>query len=82
MKLNNTWSNYSSRLGDPIRLHGFESDDNIVNIQLKNSKSNVLIQLADMVAGAIHRKYESEKSDAKIYYQAIRKRVEDLWEFR
>lgn len=50
-------------------------------IQFVDSKSNVLIQLADMVAGAIHRKYELEKSDARIYFAVIKKRVEDLWEF-
>ena len=50
-------------------------------LQFVDSKSNVLIQLADMIAGAIHRKYEFDKSDANLYYSAIKKRVEDLWEF-
>lgn len=34
-----------------------------------------------MIAGSIHRKYEIEKNDAKIYYEIIKKRVEDLREF-
>ena len=46
-----------------------------------DSKSNVLIQLADMIDGAIHRKYEAGKTDARIYYAVIKKRIEDLWEF-
>jgi len=50
-------------------------------LQFVDSKSNVLIQLTDMVAGAIHRKYEVGKTDAKTYYTVIKKRVEDLWEF-
>jgi hypothetical protein len=50
-------------------------------LQFIDSKSNVLIQLSDMIAGSIHRKYEVEKTDAKTYYEIIKKRVEDLWEF-
>jgi len=49
--------------------------------QFVDSKANVLIQLADMVAGAIHRKYEVGKTDAGTYYAVIKKRVENLWEF-
>jgi len=50
-------------------------------LQFVNSKSNVLIQLADMIAGTIHRKYEIKKTDSKAYYTVIKRRVEDLWEF-
>ena len=50
-------------------------------LQFVDSKSNVLIQLTDIIAGAIHRKYETNKSDACMYFGGIKKRVEDLWEF-
>lgn len=50
-------------------------------LQFVDSRSNVLIQLTDMIAGAIHRKYEAGKTDAKMYYAVVKKRVEDLWEF-
>lgn len=50
-------------------------------LQFVDSKSNVLIQLADMIAGAIHRKYEIEKTDSKMYFNLIKKQKEDLWEF-
>lgn len=50
-------------------------------LQFVDSKSNVLIQLTDMIAGAIHRKYETGKTDAKMYFDIIKKRKEDLWEF-
>lgn len=50
-------------------------------LQFVDSKSNVLIQLTDMIAGAIHRKYETDKADANMYYGRIKKRVENLWEF-
>lgn len=51
-------------------------------LQFVDSKSNVLIQLADMIAGAIHRKYQTDKTDAKDYVSAIKRRIEDLWDFR
>jgi len=51
------------------------------NLQFVDSKSNVLIQLTDMIAGSIHRCYQTDKSDAKIYYSVIKRRVEDCWNF-
>lgn len=52
------------------------------NIKLVDSKSNVLIQMADMLAGTIKRYKENEKEDAKEYWQIIRKKVENCWDFR
>lgn len=42
----------------------------------QDSRSNNLLQLADMVCGAIYRKYN--RSDDKFYKQ-IKKREDDLW---
>jgi len=42
-------------------------------LQFVNSKSNVLVQMADMIAGSIHRKYQINKTDARIYYAVIKK---------
>ena len=52
----------------------------ISHLRFVNSKENVLIQLADMVAGAIYRSF-SHKSDANIYREIIKKREEDVWIF-
>lgn len=52
------------------------------NCRLVDSKGNVLIQLADMVAGAIRRSYDIQKTDSKIYKNIIRKRIEDEWQFK
>ena len=54
----------------------------ISNITLVDSKSNVLIQLADMVAGTIRRYKEGEKEDAIKYWLKIKNRIEDCWEFK
>jgi hypothetical protein len=51
------------------------------NLKFRDSKKDVLIQLADMVVGAIKRKY-SKKEDSKIYYKIIKERIEDIWEFK
>jgi hypothetical protein len=51
-------------------------------LQFVDSGSNVLIQLADMVAGSIYRKYTSKKADASEYIRVIKKRIENLWEFK
>jgi hypothetical protein len=54
----------------------------INNITLVDSKTNVLIQLADMVAGTIRRYKEGEKEDSVKYWSKIESRVEDCWEFK
>jgi len=50
-------------------------------LQFVDSKTNVLTQMSDMIAGAIHRKYVLGKTDTLEYFSKIKKRVEDLWEF-
>lgn len=50
-------------------------------IKLIDSKSSVLIQLTDMVAGSIHRYYQRDKNDSEIYRNIIRKHIEEEWIF-
>ena len=45
-----------------------------------DSKSDSLIQLSDMVAGAIYRSYNLDRRDSS-FFDRIRHKVEDLWEF-
>ncbi|HLB60094.1 MAG TPA: DUF3800 domain-containing protein [Patescibacteria group bacterium] len=52
------------------------------NIRLVDSRSNVLIQMADMIAGTIRRYKEGEKIDARGYWDIIKRKVEDCWDFR
>jgi|SRR3989338_121615 len=52
------------------------------NCRLVDSKGNVLIQMADMVAGSIRRSYDGSKTDAKIYKAIIKKHVQDEWKFK
>ncbi|MDD5147720.1 MAG: DUF3800 domain-containing protein [Candidatus Daviesbacteria bacterium] len=48
----------------------------IGRLKHQDSKSNNLLQLADMVCGAIYRKYN--RGEEK-FYKIIKKREEDLW---
>lgn len=49
--------------------------------KFRDSKSDDLIQLADMVAGATRRAFDPEKQDAT-FYDRIRHKVQDAWKFR
>jgi hypothetical protein len=51
------------------------------DLKIVDSQQNVLIQLADMVAGTIRRHAEGEKSDAALYRAAIKSRIENVWNF-
>lgn len=53
----------------------------IRNIKIHDSKQDVLIQLADMVAGALRKAHDQEGSDAAEYRTIIEKRIEDIWIF-
>lgn len=52
------------------------------DIQFVNSKNNSLIQLADMIAGSIHRYYQKDKNDSKVYKKVIKERIEEEWIFK
>lgn len=52
------------------------------NIKMVDSKTNVLIQMADMIAGTVRRYKEENKSDAEEYWNLIAGKVDDCWEFK
>ena len=49
--------------------------------KLVDSRDNVLIQMADMIAGSIRRSYDKTKKDAAEYKAIIKKHIEDEWPF-
>lgn len=63
-----------------------ELNDNEVKVMQKcklvDSKDDVLIQMADMVAGSINRSYNLSKSDRSIYKGIIKKHITDEWPFK
>ena len=71
----------SSYLRKELNIHSDVEKKVFQNLRFVDSKKNVLIQLADMVTGAIHRSYYKDKTDHKLYIKIIRKRIDDLWVF-
>lgn len=72
------------RIRDELRTYLSSQLDNKRNnvfsdLKFVDSKQNILIQLADMVAGCIASYY---KGKDKVLYRIIQKRCEDVWEFR
>lgn len=49
------------------------------NFKMVDSKSDVLIQSADMIAGALRRSFEKKDHT---YKDLIKNKIEDLWEFK
>lgn len=53
----------------------------IKKVRMANSKNDNLIQLADMVAGAIHRSFRDDRRNASRWRDQLRYRIEDVWTF-
>lgn len=53
----------------------------IRDIKNRDSKRDVLIQLADMVAGSLRKAHDKEGSDAATYKTIIEERIEDIFVF-
>ena len=64
--------------------HELNSKDKkiIKNFKMVDSKKDVLIQMADMVAGSINRSKNKSKKDSKKYKNIIENKIEDEWPFR
>lgn len=57
-------------------------EETMTDCRFVDSKSNVLIQMADMVAGAIHRSLITDKPDHSIYLKIIKSHVQNIWNFQ
>ena len=73
VRIRDNFRTYLSRELDNKSNHYF------TDFKFVDSKSNVLIQLADMVAGAIGATY---KKDDKSFLSQLKKQNEDIWEFK
>ena len=54
----------------------------IREIKFVNSKSDRLIQLADMCVGAIARSYRTDRMDADRWRKMIAPKIDNIWQFR
>lgn len=70
---------FKRQIGAYFRTH---LGGRIKDIRFVNSKSDPLVQLADMCVGAIARSYKDHRSDAKRWREMISPKIEDVWEFK
>lgn len=54
----------------------------IKDVRFKDSKSDVLVQLADMCAGAIARSYRTDRKYHDRWRRKLAPRINDVWDFR
>jgi Protein of unknown function (DUF3800) len=54
----------------------------IKHVKFKNSKNDVLVQLADMCTGAIARSYRPDRPDHNKWRGMLANKIDDVWEFR
>lgn len=54
----------------------------IRNLRFRDSTQDVLIQLADMVAGSLRRYFDHTQSDWNIYRKIIKNKEVSVWEFK
>lgn len=54
----------------------------IADVRFKDSKSDVLVQLADMCAGAIARSYRTDRPNPMRWRRMLGRRINDVWDFR
>ncbi len=54
----------------------------IRDVSFRDSRSDVLVQLAEMCAGAIARSYRDDRPDRLRWLRKLRPRIDDVWQFR
>jgi hypothetical protein len=53
----------------------------VKDVRFKDSRNDVLVQLADMCAGAIARSYRSDRADGRRWRDMLQPRIDDVWDF-
>ncbi len=57
-------------------------DGVIADVRFKDSKSDLLVQLADMCAGAIARSYRNDRPNPQRWRTMLGPKINDVWDFR
>ena len=50
--------------------------------KLVDSKTNVLVQMVDMIAGSVRRSYDPDKADKDVYKKIVAKHIVNEWQFK
>jgi hypothetical protein len=70
---------FKQQLRSYFRLH--LGPNRLEKLSFRDSRSDCLVQLADMCAGAIARSYKDDRSDAGRWRAMLKPKIEDIWEF-
>jgi hypothetical protein len=71
--------NYRRRSGSYLRQELNKTTTRIGEIKFVDSKTDVLVQLVDMIAGAVRRKYERGEDE---FFKFIKSKIEGIEEYR
>ena len=63
------------RIASYLRHEINANEHKIIDIKTRDSVKDNLIQLADLIAGAINRSMQKDKTDSKVYLNAIKKNI-------
>ncbi|MCA9350745.1 DUF3800 domain-containing protein [Candidatus Saccharibacteria bacterium] len=74
--------NYKKSATAYFRREINSSSQKIAKVRFVDSKTNNLIQLADLTAGAILRSTQTGKTDSLDYLKILEKRIENVWYFK
>ena len=70
---------YEAKARKALRQVNRKMPRTIKNIKFVDSKTDELIQLADMIAGAIFRSTQSDKKDQYTYIKLIKDKIDDIY---
>jgi hypothetical protein len=70
--------NFTTYLRQRLNTQGWKI---VESCRIVDSRGNTLIQMADMIAGAIRRSHDSSKNDHALYKSIIKKHIVREWHF-
>lgn len=73
---------YKKSAGTYLRREVNARSQKIAKVRFVDSRTNVLIQLADLAAGSILRSTQTTKTDRAKHIKLLDARIEDIWKFR
>ncbi|MFA6004888.1 MAG: DUF3800 domain-containing protein [Patescibacteria group bacterium] len=74
---------FRTQLSTYLRQHLNSTNNTVMkNIRFRDSSKDVLVQMADMIAGTIRRYFDKMTEDWNIYRKIIKSKEKDIWVFK
>lgn len=71
---------FKDKLSTSLRRHA--APGAIKSVKMRDSRSEPLVQLADMCVGAIARSYRTDRAEADRWLKLLQPKIDDIWEFK